>query len=150
MPRATISATETHRYDLKTCPGGFVELRALTYQEMLHRQDGSSKMFMDARRRTSKRNDQGVERVAVDIMQQWTREYEFSHCVVDHNLEDDTGNKLDFKNKHTFEVLNPKIGEEIETLIDDLNQIGDEEDTEDVAGDNGSPPPMTQTDDSST
>lgn len=148
MPRATISSTETHRYDLKTCPGGFVELRALTYQEMLHRQDGSSRMHMEAKRRG--RNNNQADKVEFDIMQQWTREYEFSHCVVDHNLEDDTGNKLDFKNKNTFAVLDPKIGEEIETLIDNLNQIGDEDESEEVTENSDTPPQMTQMDTSST
>lgn len=125
MPKATVSH-ETHRYDLRTCPGGFVELRQLSYYEMMHRRDIASKMFTEQKVQTGRaRQKQSPEetiRAQYEIMNVAIMEFEFKNCIVDHNLEDDSGIKLDFNNPLTFRMLDPKIGEEIGRLIDDLNQ----------------------------
>lgn len=126
MPKATVSH-ETHKYDLRTCPGGFVELRQLSYYEMMHRRDIASKMFTEQKVQTgrSRQRQAAVEetiRAQYEIMNVAIMEFEFKNCIVDHNLEDDNGAKLDFNNPLTFRMLDPKIGEEIGRLIDDLNQ----------------------------
>lgn len=112
MPRATVT-TETIHIDLKTCPGGYVELRQLPYHEMLVRRDRAAKYVMDEA-------SQG-KRVEVETVQSWARGYEFQHCIIDHNLEDEFGGKLDFSNAMTLTILDPRVGEEIEEAIDKLH-----------------------------
>jgi hypothetical protein len=123
MPKATVS-TEATRYDLKTLPGGFVELKALPFGKMLERREKASRMSMD-QQAGNRRN--ANQRINFDLMQRWARNYEFQHCIVDHNLEDDDGNKLNFSLAGTLDILDPKIGAEIEGYIDDLNQEEEED-----------------------
>jgi hypothetical protein len=117
MPRATIS-TEAIRYDLKSVPGGFVTLKQLSFGEMLQRRDRSL-------RYTQEMTGAVNPRMQIDILNEFSRLHDFPKCIVDHNLEDDDGNKLDFSEhmiKMTLSVLDPRVGVEIETLIDKLNQ----------------------------
>jgi hypothetical protein len=124
MPRATVS-TETHHRELKTLPEGWVDLKQLSFDEMLERRDKAMRMSMES---NTGRGNTG--KISLDSAMQWTRFFEFSKCIVDHNLEDDSGNKLNFANKMTLKVLDPKVGQEIERYIDELNQE-DEESFED-------------------
>lgn len=117
MPKATVSHAGV-RHDLKSCEGGFVELRQLSYDEVLARRDGISSLSVD-------REDTGT--VNINTMQRWAREFDFRSCIRDHNLEDDNGNPLDFTKPHTFKILDPRIGMEIEKLIDELNGEEDDE-----------------------
>ena len=118
MPKATVS-NETVRKELQTCPGGWVELRQLPFGQMLVRRDKASRMIQEVRPNAKKTDVQHVE---FDILHEWANRYDFKHCIVDHNLEDEDGNKLDFSNGMTLQVLDPKIGAEIEKYIDELNQ----------------------------
>lgn len=127
MPRATVN-TEAIRYDLKTCPDGFVMLRALPYGKMLERREKASRMTMDQEVRRGRGSSQ---RIDFSMMQRWTRQFEFENCIVDHNLENDTGQKLNFSMAGTLEIMDPKIGAEIEKLIDELNQDEEVEDLDD-------------------
>jgi len=124
MPKATVSH-ETHRYQLRTCPGGYIELRQLSYYELMHRRDIASKMYTEHKvqnQRQMRQSPEEVMRAQYEILNVAIMEYEFKNCIVDHNLEDENGAKLDFNNPLTFRMLDPKIGEEIGRLIDDLNQ----------------------------
>lgn len=120
MPRATVS-TETIRKELTSLPGGFVELRQLSWAEMMKRRDIASRMYADVSTKqgaaTQETIRQYMEVVNVAIM-----EFEFRNCIVDHNLEDDNGNKLDFTNPMSLQILNPKVGSEIDRYIEQLNQ----------------------------
>jgi hypothetical protein len=135
MPKATVSQ-ETFRYELETCPGGFVELRQLSYYEMIHRRDIAAKIFTEQKvqtggrgRRQSQKPVEEIVRSELEIMNIAIMEFEFSNCIVNHNLEDDNGVQLDFKSAMAFKMLDPKIGSEIGRYIDELNQ----EDEESVA-----------------
>jgi hypothetical protein len=121
MPRATVS-TEPTRYELKSLPGGYVQLVPLPFGKMLERRENASKMSMQGDTRKSKGGQ-----IDFSLMQRWARQYEFVNCIVDHNLEDDKGNKLDFNNRLALDALDPKIGAEIEQLIDSINQEEDED-----------------------
>lgn len=134
MPRATVT-TEAHRIELKSCEGGWVDIRQLPYHEMLVRRDRGGKMFFD-------RQDEG--KVEIATLQAWARAYEFEHCIVDHNLENGDGTKLDFRNHDTLKVLDPRIGAEIEDAIDKLHNV-----EENVKG-FPSPAPSSSTDDPNT
>jgi len=50
-------------------------------------------------------------------------QYEFEHCIADHNLEDENGQKLDFSNELTLKTLDPRVGQEIEEAIDKLHNV---------------------------
>lgn len=116
--------TDAEKFDLRTQEGAWVMLKPLPYGELLERRDKASRMSMEAGgNRRSKKQD--TSRLDIDMMQQQTRIYEFSHCIVDHNLGDDKGNKLNFTNASTLNILDPKTGQEIEDLIDKLNELED-------------------------
>jgi hypothetical protein len=57
------------------------------------------------------------------MLQRAATQIDFQSCIVDHNLEDETGRKLDFRSFSDIDMLDPKIGEEISTLIDELNNF---------------------------
>jgi hypothetical protein len=113
MPRATVR-TEVQRVNLVSCPEGWVDIKQLPYYEMLVRRDKGGKLFFDA-------EEEG--RVEIATLQAWARQYEFEHCIADHNLEDDQGNKLDFSNELTLRSLDPRVGQEIEEAIDKLHNV---------------------------
>lgn len=126
MPKATVNI-DTERFELKTCEGGFVELRTMTYGEFLRRRDMISKMSFKG---------QGKNTEAVmEMVNEKLAHYEFKTCVVDHNLEDDGGTKLDFSKAYALQRLDPRIGEEISTYIDKLNKWDENEDGEDPLSD---------------
>lgn len=121
MPRATV-ASNTEKFDLRSAPpDGYVMLRRLTYGEVLRRRDMGTKMQLDQSRRG------GNQKVTIDMIQTETTWFEFKSAIVDHNLEDDAGRKLDFNNRNDFSQLDPHVAQEIERLISDMNGLGDED-----------------------
>jgi hypothetical protein len=112
MPRATVSS-EAIQIDLKSCEGGFVLIKQLPYHEMLVRRDRAARYSLDQQREGN--------RVDIEMLQAMAREYEFAHCIADHNLEDEHGKKLNFQNPMTLKILDPRVGEEIEEAIDKLH-----------------------------
>jgi hypothetical protein len=120
MPKATIS-TETVRKELKTCPGGFVELRQLSWAEMMKRRDIASRMYADVSTKQGNATPETI-RQYMEVVNVAIMEFEFKNCIVDHNLENDDGVLLDFSNAMSLQILNPKIGSEIDRYIEELNQ----------------------------
>lgn len=127
MPKATVS-NATQEIDLKTCAGGKVTLRRLTYGQKLERIEmatqQSIKTAMDQRGRPLNSNAAEMD---IKMLQRSVAEYEFARCIVDHNLEDDDGNKLDFKNPTTLDLLDPRVGDEISLRIGEMNNFDEEE-----------------------
>lgn len=118
MPRATVS-TEAVRIDLKTCPpDGYVILKRMAYGEWLHRQDIAFGMQIEMadKKNSSKKAD-------IDIANKVVAEFEFGKCIVDHNLEDENGNKLNFQAIGTLDRLDPTIGSEIGAAINELHEV---------------------------
>jgi hypothetical protein len=118
LPKATVSLLAEH-FDLKTCPEGFVKLKRFSYGAKLRRQQ----MAMAASMRAQDDGQGNVTEaeMAVAFAQRKVAEFEFSECIVDHNLDGDDQNKLNFQNPQTVDVLDPRIGEEISTLIANMN-----------------------------
>lgn len=127
MPKATVSQ-ELHHHDLKSLEGGFVGLKQLSFDQMLERRDKAMRMTMESEAPTGARRPSS--KIEMESAMQWTRFFEFSNCIVEHNLEDDNGQPLNFGNPMTLRILDPKVGSEIERLIEELNQE-DEESLED-------------------
>ncbi|HEX6825791.1 MAG TPA: hypothetical protein VF077_05675 [Nitrospiraceae bacterium] len=69
------------------------------------------------------------ETTKMNILQRGTRLYEYQHCIIEHNLEDANGTILNFRHTGTLDQLDPKIGGEIEDLIDAMHNP--DEDLED-------------------
>ncbi len=114
MPRATVS-TQPQLEQLKSLPEGWVKLRRMSHGEMLHRQDLAMSMQMQA--------DQRTRKASMDIKQMQTlvSQFEFSVCVVDHNLEDDNSRKLDFRSPVDVSNLDGRVGAEIASLIEEMH-----------------------------
>jgi hypothetical protein len=124
MPRATVNTEDTIRKDLKTAPpDGFVVLKRMSFGEVVQRRT-MTKLSVEAGGGKSK-DFRGELAMASE---QVTR-FEFAHSVVDHNLEDHTGRKLNLAAPVDFATLDPRIGQEIEELISELNGL--DEDAED-------------------
>jgi hypothetical protein len=120
VPFAGVSSTPEEKVELKTCPGGFVQLRKMTYGQKLERQNAAAKMSMSLGKGRNKRAE-------IDMMNRAATTYEFKMCVVDHNLEDATGIKYDLTTQAGVEALDPRIGEEISSLIEKLNNFEDDD-----------------------
>jgi len=136
MPVGT-RRNEPIKHDLRTLPpDGYVVLRQLSYDEMLERRDGATKMLME--RGPSGRN--ADSKMAVQIANRWSNRFSFPRCIQEHNITDDNGVALDFSERSidmTFKILDPRIGAEIERLIDEMNN--EEEVEEDfIPAQNGS------------
>lgn len=117
MPKATADREST-RHDLKSLEGAFVELMPLTYGQYLHRRDLAMEI-------TVKDPNIKTAEMAMSMANEAVTRYEYEHCIVDHNLEDGTGRKLNFKVQADFNNLAPKVGEEISSLIDDMHHWED-------------------------
>lgn len=119
MPRATANISDTKRFELKSCPEGYVVLRRLTYGQFLERQENA----MDI---TMKRGEGKEAQSLLEMAQTRTAVYEFKMCIVEHNLTDDNDNPLDFKQAFTIQMLDPRIGQEIGVYINEMNQFEEE------------------------
>ena len=126
MPRATINTAETTRSELTSLPktdedeGGFVELRKLSYGQILERRDMGAKIAIEGLGDT--RSKEEDLKVTTEMIQKAVTEFEFKQCIVSHNLEDENGTILNFSNPNTVHALDPQVGQEISELIDEMNQ----------------------------
>lgn len=127
MPRATVT-TDTVRYELKTSSGDpndpfFVVLKPMSYGTKLGRSDQAMKMTLKNESGPRKRGQATTSETEISMLQKAATQIDFQNCIVDHNLEDETGRKLDFRSFSDIDNLDPKIGEEISSLIDELNNF---------------------------
>ena len=121
MPVATTFIDETQRFDLETCPGGFIVLRRLTYGE--HMKKKSMTTMSIAAGMSNKKDVKGT----LELANEEVTVFEFSRCIVDHNLEDAGERKLNLSSVVDIQKLNPRIGQEIEKYLDQMNSL-DEDD----------------------
>lgn len=121
MPKATTNVQDTERKDLKTLPEGYVVLRRMTYGEFMKRRQMTSNLSVSGGK--GRQDFSGV----LELANQKVTEFEFASCVVEHNLEDEEGNLLNFKNPVHLQMLDPRVGEEISSYIDEMNQFNAEE-----------------------
>lgn len=119
MPKATTNISDTERYELKTCPEGYVVLRRLSYGEMIERRSLSGKLNLNASPGKGKTQD---VQAFIQMANRLVTEFEFKNCIVDHNLTDENDIALDFRKATTLERLDPRVGDEISQYIDAMNQ----------------------------
>src|ERR1051325_9944618 len=67
----------------------------------------------------------------VENLNRKATEKDFAYCIGEHNLTDSQGNLVDFSNPLIFNVLEPRVAQEISGYIDELNNPDDEESAED-------------------
>lgn len=124
MPRAVVDITP-ERKELRSCPGGWVDLKRMAYGDWLHRTDISMQMQIEME---EKRQKNGAAKGSIAMQNAAVTSYEFSQCIVDHNLEDANDRKLDFTKPSALKVLDPKIGNEIGAFINEMHEGLSEED----------------------
>jgi hypothetical protein len=101
---------------------GWVKLRRMTYGEKMHRRSFTSKMTVKA----GGRKGSDAETV-IDAFNEKVDLFDFATCVVDHNLTDAKGQKLDFRDPAHVKSLAGQVAEEIQTYIDGLNNFEQDE-----------------------
>lgn len=124
MPVATANLEPEDPKPLKSAPpDGFVVLKRMTYGQKLDRMKHVGKLSVDMRGK-----GKGGTKGEMEMLQKASTIYDFRACIVDHNLTDTTGRKLNLSNERDIDSLDPRIGEEIGTLIDELNNFEADED----------------------
>lgn len=116
MPSAVTSPNDTERKELQSLPEGYVVLRRMTYGQFLKRQELAMGMSMSG---DTKENLQ----MSATMSQRKVAEFEFANCVVEHNLTDEEDKPLNFQDGKTLDRLDPRIGNEIGSYIDEMNQF---------------------------
>lgn len=120
MPSA-VNVISTERHELKSLPEGWIDVKRLSYGEKLQRREMVSKMQIQAEK--GKKDFSGE----MQLVNEKATVFDFQHCIVDHNLEDENGNKLDLNKIADIRRLDPRIGEEIDSILDDINNFEDDE-----------------------
>jgi hypothetical protein len=131
MPRATAQVSETKRFDLESLPGGFVELRRMTFGQVLERQSMITMSFIQEQEKGTKNKVTKSELAAANVQ---VTVFEFTKSIVDHNLEDEGGRKLNLATPADIQRLDPRVGQEIGRLISKYNRLDEEEEDGDDAG----------------
>jgi len=125
MPVAVITETdEPQRFDLKSCEGGYVVLKPMTFGQATERR-AMTKLSLDLGKKGRKGEDAKGE---LNLSSTAITAFEFRHCIVEHNLcQADGQTLLNFRNQNDINALHPKIGGEINDLISSINNFEDDE-----------------------
>lgn len=125
MPAAVVNLNSTERHDLKSAPpDGYVVLRKMTYGQKLIRQQNALTINMEMQRQRSK---SGTTKANMEMEALTSALFDFKTCVVEHNLTDDNGTPLNLATDFDVQRLDPRVGEEISTLIDQMNNFEEDE-----------------------
>jgi hypothetical protein len=91
-------------------------------------------MFMESETgsaKNKKRDEGNVSRMEVEMLNEFSTLYDFRYCIGEHNLTDAKEQLLDLGTKMAIKSLNPKVGEEIAGILDEINKLDEEFDDED-------------------
>jgi hypothetical protein len=135
MPIAVaVSSGDGERFELQSAPpDGYVVLKRLSYGQQMFRRGLLSKAKMETggsgnRADRRDRAKQGFT-AELELMNEKVTLFEFKNCILDHNLEDENGQRLDFGNPEHVKKLDGRVGGEIDDLINDINNFEAGEDT---------------------
>lgn len=130
MPVALVDIEAFDHKDLKSVEGGWINVRPLPHGLVLRRRDKQSKMFVESNMGTQghRKAQSDVNRLEIETMNEWATAYDYKYCIVDHNLTDKEGNKIDLSSQLVLQQLDPKIGAEIDTILSELNDFTEDED----------------------
>lgn len=121
MPVAVVNLEEVEHFDLKSAPpDGFVDLKRMTYGQIVARRS-MTKLAVEAKKGAkSFMGELAMANTEVSM-------FEFKTCIVDHNLEDVDGKKLNLAGPVDFARLDPRVGQEIEKHIADMHDFENDE-----------------------
>jgi hypothetical protein len=114
IPRATVSLVP-QTFDFKTCPGGWVKLRRMSYGELMNSQDLAYQVQM------KQNEDTNDPEASLTLSRMVVEEFQIRTCVLDHNLEDDRGRKLNFASPQDVHSLDANIGQELSGMVADIH-----------------------------
>jgi hypothetical protein len=117
MPVAVVTE-ESERFELKTLREGYVVVKRMTYGQHLYRKSIGAKIML-----AGAKSDHAGEVVA---MQEAVALWEFANLVADHNLTDADGRQLNFKDANDVKRLAGRVGDEITSYIEKLNNFEEE------------------------
>ena len=115
---ALLDTSKKNKHDLKTLPGAWIETRLMTYGEKCLKTDKS----LQVTRNISSSADQD-DKLLLEQLSYQANIIDIKTCVVNHNLTDFAGAKLDLSNPKVIDALHPKVGEEINRIIDEENNL---------------------------
>lgn len=118
MPIAIVSSAIT-RFDLKTLEGAFVELKRMSYGQILDRR---AMMTLSLETNNKSKDVRGELAMANRKVQ----EFEFQNCVVTHNLQNADETPMNLALVSQITILDPRVAQEIEKLISDMNNYENE------------------------
>lgn len=119
MPKATVSL-ETDRKELKTLADGYVVLKRMSYGQTVERRSMLTLGFESDGKSNDFKGEMAMGNKKISA-------FEFAICVVEHNLTGDDDQPLDLTKVGTLDVLDPRIGQEIEKYISDMNNFNEED-----------------------
>lgn len=120
MPVAVANTNEVERIDLKSCPGGFVSLRRMTFGQSVRRRAMMKLSLLSDAQDTGLAGEMAMASLEIT-------HFEYTNCIVEHNLEKTEGVLLDFRSPVDVDSLDPRIGQEIELNINRMNNFDDKE-----------------------
>lgn len=122
-PLAVVNLQDTERIELKTLEGAYVVLRRMSFGQITERRALMKLSIASTKGSKDVRGEMAMANAEI------TR-FEFRNCIVEHNLEkDDAGTLLNLASPVDFASLDPRVGQEIESLIEKRNNF-DEDDQE--------------------
>lgn len=122
MPIAVWNTEDTERHDLKTAlPDGYVILRRMTYGQIVQRR-ALTKLSLEMSKGNKKDFKGEMALASVEI-----NNFEYAHCIVEHNLQKADGSLLNLASPVDLQLLDPRVGQEIEKLISDMNNFEEDE-----------------------
>jgi hypothetical protein len=132
VPVATV-VKRSDLINLKSCPDGYVVIRRMTYGEKMHRMELTGKM----RILSNKVDKDAVGEI--NMMNSQAQMWEFTNLILEHNLEHQEveggpTRPLNFKNLADIALLDPRIGEEIATNMDKMNNFEEDADVGNSSG----------------
>lgn len=130
MPVAVVDPEAFERRDLQSLEGAYIMVRPLPHGLVLRRRDKQSKMFVESNMGTQGRRKPQNEtnRLEIETMNEWATAYDYKYCIGEHNLTDAQGNNLDLGSPLAIQMLSPKVGAEIDTILSELNDFEEDED----------------------
>ena len=115
MPNALAIANVT-RHNLKSLPEAWVEIKRMTFGQKLERQ-GMTKLNFELNKASKDLKGE------MDMANKIAVAFEFKNCIVAHNLTDENDVTLNLAEISIISLLDPRVGEEINSLISDINNF---------------------------
>lgn len=127
MPIVTVDPSVYERRELKSAPpDGYICVRPLPYGMKLTRSDRAMVMQMKIDPRKGRADTATLESYSEEVTAS-----DFAYCIGEHNLQNADGTLVDFANSLSLKLLDPRVGDEISQILNEINGEGDEKALED-------------------